>query len=576
MIASAEPRRWSILGVVCLSLLVITVDTTIVNTALPTLAHDLGAGLSGLQWVVDGYTLAFAGLLLPAGALGDRFGRARALLFGLGVFAAASAVAPLASTTGQLVAARAVMGCGAAFVMPATLGLVLSAFAPGRERAKAIGAWSAVSGAGVALGPTTSGWLLEHFAWGSIFLINLPAIAAAVVWGRRVLPRDRPVVRGRFDAGGGLLGAGALTLLTWALIEAPAHGWLSATTLGAGALALALVGGFVACERAHPHALIDVRILRDRRFTAAAATISLVFLALFGMLFVLTQMLQFVLGLSTLEAGLAALPFAAALGSASPAGMLLGRRLGPRLVVAVGLISMAAGLVLLSFVGVDSGYSAYLVAMLPVGFGMGLATDTVAGALSPEQAATGAAVNNATREIGGVLGVAIVGSLTASLYTTAIAPALEHVGAEQKLVAEGSVDGAATVAQALGGTAGAELLDAARAAFMHAAGGGVLAAAGAALVGAAVAWRCLPGAGDLAEDEAASPASGRALRGGGDERDEVAEGHERHDAARVQFAEPVGIDGDQDAPELGEPGCADETGAVLELLVAEGATQERA
>jgi hypothetical protein len=368
-------------------------------------------------------------------------------------------------------------------------------------------------------------------------------------------------------------------LLTWALIEAPAHGWLSATTLGASALALALVGGFVAWERTHPHALIDVRILRDRRFTAAAATISLVFLALFGMLFVLTQMLQFVLGLSALEAGLAALPFAAALGSASPAGMLLGRRLGPRLVVAVGLLSMAAGLVLLSFVGVDSGYSAYLIATLPVGFGMGLAmgpaTDTVAGALSPEQAATGAAMNNATREIGGVLGVAIVGSLTASLYTTAIAPALEHLGADQKLVAEGSIGGAANVAQALSGTGGAELLDAARGAFMHAAGGGVLAAAAAALVGAVVAWRCLPGPGGLAEQGPASPASGRALRGGGDERDEVAEGHERQNAARLQFAEPVGIDRDQDAPELGESRYADETSAALELLVAEGAAQER-
>ena len=494
MADSMYPRRWATLAVLCLSLLVITIDATIVNTTLPTLARDLGADMTGLQWIVDAYTLAFAGLLLLAGALGDRFGRERALRFGLVVFGLASAVAAFATSTGELVAMRAVMGVGAAFVMPATLGIVMSVFRDPQERVKALGAWAAVSGLGVALGPTTAGLLLERFDWGAVFLVNVPLVAVALALGTVLVPRTGRGTQ-RLDLRGALLGVGGLGVLTWTLIEAPRNGWLAGSTLAAGAAAVALLGLFWRFERRVDAPLLDVSLVRDRRVGAASAAVAIAFLTLFGMLFVLTQIFQFVFGLSTLEAGLAALPFAAVLAVASPVSAIVVKRRPPRLVITCGLTVMGAGLVAMSLADAGSSVWLYIAATIPVAAGMGFvmapATELLMSCVPQAKASTGAAMNSAAREVGGVLGVAVVGSITASLYASGLDSALAGLTPAQEEAATGSIAGASIVGAQLGGAPGAALVDAAHAAFLDAASTGLLVAGPVALAGALLVWLSL-------------------------------------------------------------------------------------
>src|SRR3954447_9309647 len=279
---SLDPRRWLALAVLCISLLVIVIDNTIVNVALPTLVRDLDADITQLQWVVDAYTLVFAGLLLLAGALGDRFGRRRTLLLGLAVFGVGSAAAAFAGAVDQLVLARAVMGAGAAFIMPATLSLLTHVFTDARERAMAIGIWAATAGAGVALGPVLGGILLDHFWWGSIFIVNVPVVAIAFVAAPRLVPESRDAASHRIDWLGAVLSAVGLVALVWAVIEAPAKGWGSAPVLAAFVLATAALGAFVSWQRRAPAPLLDIRLFRNASFTAASTTIMLLFFALFG------------------------------------------------------------------------------------------------------------------------------------------------------------------------------------------------------------------------------------------------------------------------------------------------------
>ena len=305
--------RWAALGVLCASLLAIVVDNTIVNVALPTLARDLGADVSELQWVVDAYTLVFAALLLLAGALGDRFGRRRTLLAGLAVFGLASAAAAYSGGVDRLILARAVMGAGAAFIMPATLSLLISVFTDARERALAVGLWAATAGLGVALGPVVGGLLLERFWWGSIFIVNVPLCVLAIVVGRRVIPESRDPVARRIDWTGAALSGAGLLAFVWAVIEAPAKGWTSAAVLAAGALAAVAFTAFVVQQRRAAEPLLDLRLFRNPRFTAASATIMVLFFALFGFLFLATQYLQFVLGYSPSAAGVRVLPYAGAM-----------------------------------------------------------------------------------------------------------------------------------------------------------------------------------------------------------------------------------------------------------------------
>ena len=475
------PRRWLALGVLCASLLAIVVDNTIVNVALPTLARDLGADIGELQWVVDAYTLVFAGLLLLTGALGDRFGRRRMLLIGLAVFGAASTWAAYSSSVDGLIAARAVMGAGAALIMPATLSLLVSVFTDTRERSMAVGIWAATAGLGVALGPVIGGFLLEHFWWGSIFIVNVPLVALAIVAGHRLIPESRDPVARRIDwTGAGLSGVG-LVALVWAVIEAPSKGWTSAPVIAAGTIAIAALGAFVLWQRRTAEPLLDVRLFTNARFTAASSTIMVLFFALFGFLFLSTQYLQFVLGYSPLGAGVRALPYAGAMIVFAIGSSPLVARLGTKRVVTAGMLLFSAGLAVAATVSTDSGYGRLAIAMVLMGAGMGLAgapaTESILGSLPPARANIGSAVNDTTRELGGALGVAIVGSVMSSLYAANLSDSVPATARESL--------GAAT-------QMGPDVANAAREAFVQAMSGASLVVAIVAAVGAAIAWRFLP------------------------------------------------------------------------------------
>jgi EmrB/QacA subfamily drug resistance transporter len=469
--------RWLSLGVLCTSLLAIVVDNTIVNVALPTLARDLDADVSELQWVVDAYTLVFAGALLLAGTLGDRVGRRRTLLAGLAVFGLSSLAAAYAGGVGMLIADRAVMGLGAAFIMPATLSLLISVFPDERERATAVGIWAATAGLGVALGPVAGGLLLEHFWWGSIFLVNVPLCVLALLLGRRVVPESRDPAAPRVDwTGAGLSGAG-LVALVWAVIEGPVAGWTSARVLGAGAVAALLLAAFVVQQRRVAEPLLDVRLFRNPRFSAASATIMVLFFALFGFLFLATQYLQFVLGHSPSAAGVRVLPYAGAMIVSASLSARLVAAFGTKRVATLGMALFAAGLAVAATLSVGGGYGRLAVAFLLMGSGMGLAgapaTESIMGALPPERANIGSAVNDTTRELGGALGVAVVGSIMSSLYS-ARAP------------------GAGRDSLAAAVAAGPEVAAAARDAFVEAMSRASLVVAVVAALGAVVAWRYLP------------------------------------------------------------------------------------
>jgi EmrB/QacA subfamily drug resistance transporter len=431
---SRGERRWWMLAVLCLSVLLVTVDNTIVNVALPTISRDLHASTEALQWVADGYTLAFAGLLLVGGNLGDRYGRRRFLQAGLALFGLASAAAALSHTGGELIAARAAMGAAAALIYPATLAILNDVFAVPRERATAIGIWSAVSGLAVAIGPVSGGVLLRHFTWGSVFYVNVPLVAVALTAGRLLLPESRDPGAGRFDPLGALLSAGGITLLTWTIIEAPRHGWGSAATGGGLLGAGVILAAFTWWQVRRPDPMLDVRLFRNPRFSAASVSVALAFFGLFGFIFMITQYFQVVRGYDPLRAGLATLPFAAVTAAFSPLAMTAARRLGSKLVVACGLVLMSAGFLVAAATETDAPYWGKIVAaMALMAAGLALtaapATDAIMGALPPAKAGAGSAVNDATREVGGTLGVAIVGSVLNSAYGGHVLTALTALGA---------------------------------------------------------------------------------------------------------------------------------------------------
>ncbi len=465
-----HPRRRQILLVLCLSLLVVVIDNTILNTALPTLARVLHAGTSSLQWIADAYTLCFAALLIPAGALGDRYGRRTSLVGGLAVFALGSAAAAFASGTGMLIAARVVMGLGAAFVMPATLSILNSVFPP-RERPQAIAAWSAVAGVGIVIGPTLGGLLLSHFWWGSVFLINIPLVALALAGVLLTVPETAEPGRGRLDFTGTLMIAGALFLIVDAIIEAPTRGWTGWVTLAELAAGAAMLGLFTWWELHIPNPLIDLRVFAVRAFSAAAASVTVIFFALFGSLFVLTQYLQLVHGYSPLSAGVRALPFAIAMAAVSPVSTVLAGRLGSRVVIPAGMALMGAGLLDLSTAGVHTSYPPLAIAVAIMGAGMGLvmapASTTIMTTVPAHQAGAGSAVNDTIREVGGALGIAVVGSLAENVYRTKLGTALAtaHLPQPVSHLATSSVAAADAVGRHVGGTSGAQLTAAAHTAF---------------------------------------------------------------------------------------------------------------
>ena len=465
-------RRWLALIVLCVSLLIVTLDNTVLNVVLPTLVRDLQATSSQLQWIVDAYALVFGGLLLVAGSLADRYGRKRAFLAGLGLFAAASVWAALASSVDMLITARASMGVGAALIMPSTLSIITDMFQEAAARQKAIGAWAATSGLGIAIGPIAAGVLLAHFWWGSVFLINLPIAALGFAFALPLVPDSKNPAKPATDPVGAGLSIAGLGLLLWAIIEAPTKGWTSTTVLGAGIGGLAVLSVFVGWEHASTHPMLNLSFFRSPRFSAATSAAGLNMFALFGAMFVLTQFLQFELGYTPLQAGMRILPVAAVLAAAAPGSAVLIRLAGTKVTVALGLTAIAGGLWQLSTAGTATTYGDALPGMILLGLGAGLvmpaAAESVMGSLPRGQTGVGAATNGTSLQVGGALGVAVVGSLLATRYqdlmTAALTPYHLPTGIMSTLL--GSIGGALQVAAHQSGQIAAALTTVARSSFM--------------------------------------------------------------------------------------------------------------
>jgi EmrB/QacA subfamily drug resistance transporter len=490
-------RRPAALATVCVSLMVITIDVTILNVALPTLATTLDADTSALQWFINAYELVFAGLLLTAGALADRFGRRRALSIGLAVFGAASAASALSGSASQLIAARAAMGVGGALVLPATLSIVTNVFTEPAARARAIAVWAGVAALGLGLGPLVGGWLLERFYWGSVFVVNVPVVIVALVAGRLTIPESRAPNAGRLDPAGAALSIAGLSALLYAITEAPANGWTSPTTLAAFAVAGVSIAAFVAWEKRTEAPMLDLGFFTDPRFSAAIAAIMALFFGLFGLMFISTQALQSVMGYDSFAAGLRLLPLPATFVVSAQLSVRLAGRVGTRPVVTAGLAIAAIGLAAGATLDAGSGYGVLALALSLTGIGMGCtmapATESIMGSVPRHRAAVASAVNDTTRLTAGAIGVAVIGSLLSAAYHQEFAgPAIATLPADAVAHAETSIANAATVAHQTSGATGDQILALATQGFLNGARTGLLVAAGVAVLGAIVAWRYLP------------------------------------------------------------------------------------
>jgi EmrB/QacA subfamily drug resistance transporter len=496
--SAAFRRRWLILGVLCLSLLVIVVDNSILNVALPTLVRDLKASNSQLQWMVDSYTLVFAGLLLTAGSLGDRFGRRGALQVGLTIFGLGSLASAFASTPSQLIATRAFMGIGGAFIMPSTLSIITNVF-PQEERGRAIGLWASVAGIAAALGPISGGFLLEHFYWGSIFTVNLPIVAFALGCSVVLIPTSKDPSSPRQDPVGAVLSIVGLSALLYGIIEAPNSGWTSPRIVLGFVFAAVVIGAFAWWESYVDHPMLDTNFFKSPRFTAASSGITLVFFAMFGAMFLLTEYLQFTLGYSPLRAGLCLLPWAAVMMVTSASSSRIVERFGTKRTVATGLATVGVALVLFTGVPVHGHFLNDVVwRMMLMAGGMGLvmapATESIMGSLPRAKAGVGSAVNDTTRQVGGALGVAIIGSVLASVYQGRVASAIAGRGLPRPVADQvgSSLGGAIAVAQTVGGPTGALIEASAKSAFVAGFHEAVLVGAAAAFLGSVIAARFLP------------------------------------------------------------------------------------
>jgi len=455
------------------SALIINVDNTILNVALPTLVRDLHASSSELQWIVDSYAMVFAGLLLVGGSLADRLGRKRFFLIGLIVFAGGSVGAALSGSVDPLIAWRAVMGVGAALTIPASLSIVNDVFRDPAERAKAIGAWGGTIGLGIAIGPIAGGLLLSSFWWGSIFLVNVPVVIAGLLGALLLVPDSKNPVAERPDPAGAVLSIAGLGLLLWAIIEAPTDGWGSGSVIGIGLASLALLGSFVAWEAHSSHPMLPLQLFANRRFSIAAAGEMLGTFGLLGALFVQTQFLQFDLGYSPLQAGLRILPIAAMLVVVAALSSSLVKVVGVKFTVAAGLASIAGGLWQVSAASrLATTYGDVVPGLLLLGLGAGLllptATNSVVGSLPQGDSGVGSASNAVALQVGGALGVAVIGSTLSTRYLDRMTPALagRHVPIWDRHTVLGSPGGALGGAEGVGGATGALLARAARGAFM--------------------------------------------------------------------------------------------------------------
>jgi EmrB/QacA subfamily drug resistance transporter len=506
-----------ILAALLLASFAINLDTTLVNVALPSLVRELHATTAQLQWVVDAYNLVFAALLLTFGALSDRYGRKRMLLAGLAVVGAASLAGGFTTSPAQLIAARSVMGLGAAMTFPATLSLITNVFTGRTERARAIGLWGASAGVAIAVGPIVGGWLLEHFSWPSIFIAMGPVAAVGILLVAATVPASRAPGAARVDIPGLVLSAATMALLVFTIIEAPGYGWASARSIAGFAGSAVLLAGFIAWERAAASPMLDVRLFRNMRFSAASGSVTVAFFTLFGFIFLITQYFQFVRGYGPLSTGVRLLPVALSVGIGSVAGTQLAVRVGTKLVVTAGLVAMAVfyGWVAATTTATLS-YGIIAVQMVLYGLGMGLtsapATESIMGAVSARQAGVGSAVNDSTRLLGGTLGVAVIGSVYASIFRSRLSAGLP-AGLPGRVagIAHQSVGAAYAVSSrvAAGHPAlGQAVHHAATTAFLRGLSVGCLVAGGVAAAGVILAVLFLP-----AQPVAAAPESAHSLDG---------------------------------------------------------------
>jgi EmrB/QacA subfamily drug resistance transporter len=491
----------SALTALCLAAFIISLDVTIVNVALPTLVRSLGASTAQLQWIVDAYSLVFAALVLAAGSVGDRYGRKGTLIVGLAVFAGSSLAGAFTTTSGQLIAARAAMGLGAAFMFPATLSLLVNIFTERAERARAIGLWGATTGVGIATGPIVGGWLLERLWWGSIFVFMAGAAAVVAAMVGLSVPTSRDPATPRLDWPGLIISSAGMATLVLGVIEAPDWGWASLSSVATIAGGIGLLVLLVAIERRRPDPMLDVTLFRNPRFSAASASVAISFFALQGFIFLITQYFQFVKDFTPLGTGVRLLPVASSVAVTSVVGTKLAVRVGNKVIVATGLVLFATGLLWAGTVAASTSYLTIVGQMIFLGAGMGLtsapATEAIMGAVPRAKAGVGSAVNDATRLFGGTLGVAVIGSVAASLYRSRLDATLA-TGLPQTAIhgARGSIGGATVASQVLaqhGQTGGARtLLHSATGAFLDSLAGGCRFAAGVAVAGAVVAAALLP------------------------------------------------------------------------------------
>ena len=497
-----DPARWLVLAVVCVATYAVLVDTSIVNVALPTLVRELDATTTELKWIVDAYNLAFASLVLVGGSLGDRFGRKTMLLLGLAVFAFGNLAATTMNSPEGLMAMRAVMGVGAALVFPATLSIITNVFTDRAERAKAIGLWGAMTGLGVASAPIIGGWVIEQGSWRWVFAVVVPIAVVAFAFAAWRVPQSSDPDTPPLDLGGLGLSIVALAALVTAIIQGPEWGWLGSGTLSLFAVALVVGVAFVAWELRRDQPMLDVSLFANPRFTAASGSVTFAFFALFGFIFLITQYFQFVLGYSPFESGLRVIPVAVSIAVASILGTRLAVRFGNKAVVASGLLSMSIAFAWVSTASPSTPYVEIIGQMIFLGLGLGCtsapATEAIMGAVPPHKAGQGSAVNDATREVGGTLGVAVIGSVFASVYAAALGdrPAWGEVPAGLLEQAEDGVGLALGISEGVSAQVGPEvaaaLADGAITSFMDGLQAGCLVAAGVTLVGAVMAATLLP------------------------------------------------------------------------------------
>jgi EmrB/QacA subfamily drug resistance transporter len=512
-----ERSKPLILVALLLAAFAINLDTTIVNVALPTLVRELDASTVQLEWIVDAYNLLFAALVLGAGNLGDRVGRKGVLIAGLLVFGAASFAGGLGNSPGELIAARAVMGVGAALIFPATLSLLTNVFTERRERARAIGLWGASTGVGIAVGPIVGGWLLEQFSWQSVFFALVPLAAIAAVLVGIAVPTSRDPEAPPADRPGLALSTAAIAALIYTIIEAPNRGWTAGLSIAGFALSAVLLVAFIAWERRVRIPMLDIALFRNLRFSAASGAVTITFFSLMGFIFVITLYFQFLKGYGPLSTGVRLLPVATLTGITSVLGTRLAVLRGTKLVVAGGLVSLAIGLAWASTASTTTSYLTIALQMVFIGSGIGLtsapATESIMGAVPAAKAGVGSAVNDATRILGGTLGVAVIGSIYASIYASRLTDALPaRLPDSVADSAERSVGTAYGIAGHLGaaGQSGLaqSLHDAATSAFFDGFQTAVLVAAGIALAGAVFAAMLIPNQPPQAASEPVAEISG--------------------------------------------------------------------